>query len=215
MLVSHSMHGITQLERAKQKLDFYVPVSIFPYMNKIRKTDYEVLFELIKDCRRSDRDLAKVLELSQPTVTRVRTKVEKEGMVRDYAAIPDLEKLGIEIISFSFLSVKPEMRVPKHTDSNIFKEWNEMSDAFFKKHPNIIFAATGRGLRKNAIWVSLHQNYSCYTDFLRDIEIQFGKYLEGVEGFTVSLKSDRIRRFLTLRYLPEYLERKICDENLK
>jgi DNA-binding Lrp family transcriptional regulator len=184
-------------------------------MNKIRNIDYEVLFELIKDCRRSDRELAKVLGCSQPTITRSRTKIQKEGMILDYAAIPDLEKLDIEIIAFSFFSVKPESRKPKDTRSNLFEEWKEMSDELFKKHPNIIFASTGRGLEKNAIWVSVHKDYSCYVDFLRDIEVQWGKYLEKTDSFTVSVKSDRIRRFLTIRYLPEYLKGKMHTVNLK
>ena len=179
---------------------------IFWCINKVKKIDYEVLFELIKDCKRSDRELAKVLECSQPTITRSRTKIEKEGMISDYIAIPNLEKIGIEIIAFTFLTVKPEERKPKDLADNPSEEWEKKSGEFFAKYSNIIFASTGCGLKKNAVWISLHRDYSCYVSFLRDIEIQWGKYLEEIDSFTVSIKSDGLRRLFTFRYLPEYLK---------
>jgi len=139
-------------------------------MNKIRKIDYEVLFELIKNCKRSDRELAKVLERSQPTITRSRTRIEKEGLIFDYTVMPNLEKVGVEIVAFTFFAVKPEDRRPKDLAGN-FEEWKKKSEEFFAKHSNIIFASTGRGLEKNAIWISLHRDYSSYVCFLRDIEL--------------------------------------------
>ena len=174
-------------------------------MNKIKKIDYEVLFELIKNCKRSDRELAKVLESSQPTVTRSRTRLEKERMIFDYTAMPNLEKINIEIVAFTFFAIKSEHRRPKDLAGN-FKEWEKKSDEFFAKYSNIIFASTGRGLEKNAVWISLHKDYSCYVSFLRDIELQWGEYIDKIDGFTVSVKSDRLRRLFTLRYLPEYLK---------
>jgi len=176
-------------------------------MNKIKKIDYQVLFELIKNCRRSDRELAKVLDSSQPTITRSRTRIEKEGMISDYTAIPNLEKIGIEIIAFTFLTVKPEERKPKKLENSLYEKWKEKSDEFFAKYPNIIFASTGRGLKKNALWISLHKDYSCYASYLRDVEIQWGKYLTEVDSFIVSIESDRFRRLFTFKYLPEYLEK--------
>ena len=39
--------------------------------------ELKLISELMKNSRRSDRELAKILQVSQPTVTRVRTKLEK------------------------------------------------------------------------------------------------------------------------------------------
>lgn len=183
-------------------------------MSKLKEIDYEVLFEMIKNCKRSDRQLAKAIKISQPTVTRSRSKIEKEGMILDYTAIPNFEKLGIEIFAFTFLAVKPEMRKPKDLD-HLFDGWKEQSDEFFAKNPNIVFAATGRGLNKNALWISLHKDYSCYVSFLREIELKWGKYLDGIDGFTVSTKSDRIRKLLTLRYLPDYLKEHASSKRVR
>jgi DNA-binding Lrp family transcriptional regulator len=38
----------------------------------------------MKNSRRSDRELALVLGISQPTVTRLRTRLEKEGIIKEY-----------------------------------------------------------------------------------------------------------------------------------
>jgi DNA-binding Lrp family transcriptional regulator len=45
----------------------------------MKKNEMRLLVELIKNCSRSDRKLAKVLGTSQPTVTRMRNRVVKEG----------------------------------------------------------------------------------------------------------------------------------------
>jgi len=46
----------------------------------------KLLFALIKNSKRSDRDLAKTLGFSQPTVTRLRQTLEKEA-VKQYTLI--------------------------------------------------------------------------------------------------------------------------------
>ncbi len=61
----------------------------------------KLLFEIMRNSRRSDRELARVLHISQPTVTRTRTRLEKEGMI-EYSGVPNLAKLGYEIIAVIF-----------------------------------------------------------------------------------------------------------------
>jgi len=50
----------------------------------------KLLSELIKGSSRSDRELARVIGTSQPTVTRARAKLEKEGFIEEYTIIPNL-----------------------------------------------------------------------------------------------------------------------------
>jgi DNA-binding Lrp family transcriptional regulator len=47
-------------------------------MSKFKPLDYELLFELMKNARKSDRESAKVLDISQSTVSRMRNFLEKE-----------------------------------------------------------------------------------------------------------------------------------------
>ena len=46
----------------------------------------DALVEILKNSRKSDRDIAK-LEISQPTVTRIRKKLER-NVIKAYRAIP-------------------------------------------------------------------------------------------------------------------------------
>ena len=56
---------------------------------KLKRIELRLVAELMKNSRKSDRELAKILGISQPTVTRIRNKLEREGVIREYTAIPD------------------------------------------------------------------------------------------------------------------------------
>ena len=62
-------------------------------MKELKPIDHKLLFELIKDSHRSDRQLAKALGVSQPTVTRRRALLE-ENYIEGYTIIPKLGKIG-------------------------------------------------------------------------------------------------------------------------
>ncbi len=51
-------------------------------MKELKPIDYKILFELMKDSHRSDRQLAKALGVSQPTVTRRREIGRASGRER-------------------------------------------------------------------------------------------------------------------------------------
>jgi len=75
-------------------------------MVELKPSDYKLLLELMKDSKRSDRQLAKVLGISQPTVTRKRGFLEKE-LIDGYTAIPKWDKLGYEIFAITLVKIKP------------------------------------------------------------------------------------------------------------
>jgi DNA-binding Lrp family transcriptional regulator len=54
---------------------------------RMKKIELKLLPELLNDSRRSDRDLARSLGTSQPTVTRTRIRLEKEGYLKEYTVI--------------------------------------------------------------------------------------------------------------------------------
>jgi DNA-binding Lrp family transcriptional regulator len=65
----------------------------------MKKIEWMLLSELVKNSKQSDRELAKKTGASQPTVTRTRTRLEKEGYIKEYTIIPDFSKLGFELMS--------------------------------------------------------------------------------------------------------------------
>mgnify|MGYP006271117405 CR=1 FL=1 len=49
----------------------------------LKDVELRIVAELMKNSRRSDRELAKVVGVSQPTVTRTRSRLEKEGIIKE------------------------------------------------------------------------------------------------------------------------------------
>ena len=67
----------------------------------LKPIDFKILSELVKNSKISDRKLSKVLDVSQPTVTRRRARLEKLGLL-DYTAFLNFPKLGFKILAFTF-----------------------------------------------------------------------------------------------------------------
>jgi DNA-binding Lrp family transcriptional regulator len=63
-------------------------------------TRANMISELIRNSRLSDRELAKKLGVSQATASRRRAALDKQGLL-NYTANPDLKKLGFEILAFT------------------------------------------------------------------------------------------------------------------
>lgn len=162
----------------------------------------QLLSELLKDSKRSDRELAKVLGVSQPTVTRRRNQLVEEGLIRDFTIIPDFAKLGFEIMAFSFYAWTPEANkdLAQHHEELLQK-----LSAFLAAHPNIFFTSNGQGLRMERMMISLHKNYTDYAKLMNDVQREWGRYLDRSASFLVSLKGDVVGRQLSFKTLGKTL----------
>ena len=78
-------------------------------MKGLKPIDHKLLFELMKDSHRSDRQIAKALEVSQPTVTRRRAMLE-ESYIDGYTVLPKFGQIGFEIAALTFMKNKPECK---------------------------------------------------------------------------------------------------------
>jgi DNA-binding Lrp family transcriptional regulator len=166
---------------------------------KLKEIQKRVLMELIGNCKRSDRELAKALDISQPTVTRVRTWLEKNNFIREYTVIPKFSKVGLEIIAFIFFRI----RVGATKDTLV--EIHKKTDTFLKNHPNVILALRGEGMGSDGILVSLHKDFASFTQFMRELKTETVN-TEVVGNFLASLKTTEQYRCLTLKPIKEYLE---------
>ena len=70
-------------------------------MGELGPADYELLRELMKDSRMTDRQLAKAPELHSQR-SREEDRLEKDS-IEAYATIPKSEKVGFELIAFTFV----------------------------------------------------------------------------------------------------------------
>ena len=182
-------------------------------MKKLDGVDYKILSELIRNAKTSDRKIAKLLEVSQPTITRRRDKLEKESLL-DYTVIPNLVQLGFEILAFHFILWKTEsLYRHKHRHEYEFskeelekvRKHMRRVNAILSEHPSIVFSSTGQGLGMSRIIISVHKRYSDFVGFKDEIERELGLFFTRFESFLVSLKSDRTLRNLTFKYLADQL----------
>jgi DNA-binding Lrp family transcriptional regulator len=187
---------------------YYVAGTLHPFqvkqeMNKITSLDIKILFQLVKDSRQSDRQIAKVLNVSQPTVTRRRTILEKQGFL-EYSAIPNLKKLGFEILAFTFgrwnFQEYPGTRV-------------EQMKQFIAQNPNMIFISTGTGSGYDRIGVSVHRDYADYSRTIQNFKTGWGKYFETLSSFIVSIQTDKILQNLSFKYLVNLVEQETKSQN--
>ena len=107
-----------------------------------------LIFELMKDSRRSDRELAHVMGVSQPTVSRIIKKLQKGGVIKEYTVIPDFRKLGFEILAITFLALEKEPQ-----------------PGTIAALENVLMFESGLGLRYSHVVISLHEHYSSYAEF--------------------------------------------------
>jgi len=162
-----------------------------------KKIALKLLFELVKNSKRSDRELAKILGVSQPTITRMRQKLEKKT-IKEYTAIPDWVELGYELMAFTFanLTFPPS---DEQEQARKAKDW-------LMKHPNVIFASNGDGMSKNGMCISLHKDYTSFAKFITECHAGWGKYLKDIQFFIVSLKGGVVLKPFSLKYLEKVEE---------
>ena len=87
----------------------------------MKKIEWKLISELMKNSKNSDRELAKRIGVSQPTITRARSRLEKEGYIKEYTMIPDFGKLGFELMSINLAKMRKEPTEEEYI--KIKKEW--------------------------------------------------------------------------------------------
>jgi len=142
----------------------------------MREKEIKLLFELLKNSKRSDRDIAKILGVSQPTITRLRTKLQKEGVIREYTIIPDWEKIGYELTAFTYFSLVGGRTL------------NAKARECAMERPNVIFASGGEGMGMNGVMISMHKDYSDFLNFTAHFRMKWAENLKSMQSFVVTLK---------------------------
>jgi DNA-binding Lrp family transcriptional regulator len=162
----------------------------------LKDVELKLISELVKNSRRSDRELAKAIGVSQPTVSRTRVRLEKQGLI-DYSAVPNLAKLGFEIMAVILgkrdYTKQPENNVPKIRD-------------FVKRYPNIIFVAKGNGLGCDRMMISIHRDYSDYSKFMQETRNEWTGIVD-VDCFLINLAGKDVVQPLSLKPLADHLRK--------
>lgn len=178
----------------------------------LKEIELKLVSELMQNCRRSDRELAEVLGVAQPTVSRIRKKLEKEGYVREFAMIPDFAKLGYEIMALTFVSTNPKLSSEETGEVRkiAYELITESTDAAVFQ---IIMIERGMGMGYSGVFVTFHKNYSSYQAGLKLIRIAASmmlkdrkvQALDRMDSFLVNLKDEFRYRPLSFSALAKHL----------
>lgn len=128
----------------------------------LKDVELRLISELMKNSRRSDRELARALKVSQPTVTRTRCKLEKEGYLKEYTVIPDFAKLGFQLASFILI------KGTKSRSAEVMEKARQITlKDMAERAPNeIVLFNRGMGGGYTGVIVSFHKSYSDYTELV-------------------------------------------------
>lgn len=169
----------------------------------MKDLELKLISELMKNSRRSDRDLAKAIGTSQPTVTRIRTRLEKEGYIKEYTMIPDFHKLGFEIMALNLIKLRKE---PSEEE---LKKLVEYGHEYEKKNPfPLALAVSGIGAGYDRATISFHENYKSLMKFIRESEQTPWSEFYHYDSFIISLARDDHYRFLTFSTIASYLSKR-------
>ena len=166
----------------------------------VKKTDLKLLFEFVKNCKRSDREIAKLVGVSQPTITRKRAKLVETGLIRQFTAIPSLDKIGYEIAALTFTNTKTSAgRSPENL--------KDKEGDWAKKHDEIVFASAGLGMGMDKVIVSVHKNYTDYQEFLTELRAYWAEHVNDIQSFILSLRNgERVTKDFSLASLEKTAE---------
>ena len=139
----------------------------------MRKKEKQVLIELLKNCKISDRHLAQKLNTSQSTVTRTRKRLEKK-IIKKYTALPDFSKLDIKLTAITFGKCE-------RSKKTILECLGNLSDKF----PRIIFTGEGEGMGKTCMIITLHKDFTDYTKFAREFRSGCKGIKDAIDSFLI------------------------------
>jgi DNA-binding Lrp family transcriptional regulator len=167
----------------------------------LKDVELKLVAELLKNSRRSDRELAKALKISQPTVTRNRIRLEKEGYLREYTVVPDFVRLGFQLASFILVKLKQDLSAEETEKARKIS----LKDMAEKAPDEIVLFNRGMGGGYTAVIVSFHKDYSDYTQLVRRI----GEYpfvdQSATLNFLVDLNDKIQYRYFTFSTLAKHL----------
>jgi DNA-binding Lrp family transcriptional regulator len=166
----------------------------------MKNVELKLIAELMKNGRKSDKELAKTIGVSQPTVNRTRSRLEKEGVIKEYSMIPDFRKLGFEIMSVTFLKFAKEL-----SDEEFDKLRKYSREVERKRNEGILMAMNGMGLGYDRVFIAFHKNYSSYMKASTDAKAFPYVDSSSVTSFIINLVNEPHFLPLTLSAIANYL----------
>jgi DNA-binding Lrp family transcriptional regulator len=165
----------------------------------MKNIERKLVSELMKNCRRSDRQLAKALGVSQPTVTRTLHKLEKEGIIKEYTIVPDFRKLGYTLLAVTFVKLK------QYLSQDEIEKARESARESIKSNLNFFMLERGIGMGYDGVFFSYHEDYTSFTEHKKWLaQFDFLK-ISDIQSFLIDLEDKVHYRSLTFSTLAKHL----------
>lgn len=166
-------------------------------MKTLKSIDYKILAALMRNSKISDRQLAKEIGVSQPTVTRRRARLEREAL-DGYTAVPKWAKLGYEILAITFVKTNQSLGLKGH-----YEAAHRKGIAWVMKHPNVLMTGGSRGMNMNGFMISVHKSYSDFDKFMSEHKRELGDMFTDIQTAIVNLGGGEVLKPLHLKYLAD------------
>ncbi|GEM_PF-3465174 len=143
-------------------------------MKDLTRRETEVLLEIIKNCKKSDQEIARKVNTSRQTILKIRKKLENLGIIRKYLSLVDFSKLGFNVHAVIMYRWK---------DYSKKKEFEETTN-FIKTQPEIILFIKGEGNgNKTDLIISIHETLKEYEKFIRKLKFFWKDNVDELEIF--------------------------------
>jgi DNA-binding Lrp family transcriptional regulator len=159
---------------------------------ELKEIELKLISELMKNSHRSDKELAKAIGTSQPTVSRMRKRLEKEEYIKEYTMIPNFTKIGYKIMAITFALSQSLDKEEAQKTQKILAE--SVKDKQFE----FIMLERGDGLGFDGVIISLHKDYASYlkvSEWLRQFDFL---EVKRTSSFLINLEDEVRYRPLTL-----------------
>jgi DNA-binding Lrp family transcriptional regulator len=174
--------------------------------DELKNTEIRIIAELMKNSRRSDRDIAHAVGASQPTVSRAIKRLEKEGIIREYTMIPDFARLGYQIMALAFLG-KPETQEREESE-----ELRKAARELEKKTPFAnMMVVDGMGIGRGRVLINLYKDYASYKEGMETIRSLPNVDADEAESFLVDLCDERNFRVLSMEQVARHIQTSAKD----
>jgi len=169
----------------------------------LKNIELRLISELMKNSRRSDRELARVLGISQPTVTRTRKRLEKKGYIKEYTMIPDFLALGYTIMGATLLG-------QRETSEDTLKEIRKITAKIEESNPHAaLLAVNGLGDDKNRLFITFYETYADYVDAIRLTRQIPLVDIERIQTLLVDLSDESNYRVLSMSAIANHLQKRL------
>lgn len=162
-----------------------------------------LLNELLSDSSRSDRELGKIVGVSQPTVSRTKKTLLEKGLIQGFSAIPNFYKIGYELMALTLVKIKTNLSSKEQR-----QEGHEKVKDWMNKQNNVIFCSYCRGLDSDGFMISFHPNYKDFDDFIQKHNRDLGYLLKDVKSGLVNLDNNQTIKPFNFKHLAENMDPK-------